>query len=135
MLDSSVAISAERRGLSVEALLTEIRDIIGPQEVALSVVRILELEHGIWRAKEVAHASRRQKFLGDLIDSVPVVPITTDLARKAGRIDAEQQARGIRIAFQDLLIGVSALELDYGLGTHNVRHFELIPNLKVKRFA
>jgi tRNA(fMet)-specific endonuclease VapC len=64
-----------------------------------------------------------------------VHPITVDLARKAGRVDAEQQTRGVRIAFQDLLIGVSALNLDYAMGTHNMRHFERIPGLKVKRFA
>lgn len=58
--------------------------------------------------------------------------MTTDLARKAGRIDAEQQARGIRIAFQDLLIGVSALDLGYAIMTRNVRHFQMIPNLEVK---
>jgi predicted nucleic acid-binding protein len=64
--------------------------------------------------------------------SRPNYPVTTDLARKAGRIDAEQQARGIRIAFQDLLIGVSALDLGYAIMTRNVRHFQMIPNLEVK---
>jgi predicted nucleic acid-binding protein len=63
MLDSSVAISAERRGLPVEELLAEIRDSVGPQEVALSVISVMELEHGIWRAKEPARAIRRRNFL------------------------------------------------------------------------
>ncbi|MDQ2946827.1 MAG: hypothetical protein M3Y27_12935 [Acidobacteriota bacterium] len=73
--------------------------------------------------------------MGLILDSsiVPVYPITTELARRAGRIDAEQQARGIRIAFQDLLIGVSALELGYSIVTYNVRHFQMIPNLDVKQ--
>ena len=31
----------------------------------------------------------------------------------------------------DLLIGASALELGYGVGTSNVRHFQLIPGLNV----
>ena len=77
-------------------------------------------------------ASRRRQFLEDLIASVPVYPVTTQLARRAGRIDAEQQEKGIRIAFQDLLIGASALELGYEVVTHNVRHFRLIPNLSVR---
>jgi len=55
------------------------------------------------------------------------------LARTAGRIDAELQDRGIRIAFPDLLIGVSALELGYGIGTANVRHFARIPGLAITR--
>ena len=93
----------------------------------------MELEHGIWRAKDPARASRRRQFLEDPISNVPVYPITTELARKAGRIDAEQQERGVRIAFPDLLIGVSALELGYAVGTSNLRHFQMIPNLAVQQ--
>jgi predicted nucleic acid-binding protein len=55
------------------------------------------------------------------------------LAREAGRIDAQQQALGIRIAFPDLLIGVSALNLGYSVATHNLRHFQTIPNLVVRQ--
>ena len=33
------------------------------------------------------------------------------------------RAKGISIPLSDLLIGVSALELGYGVGTANVRHF------------
>ena len=133
ILDSSDAITSERQGMSVEGLLAAIRDFAGPNEIALSVVSVMELEHGIWRAQEPARASWRLLFLNDLIASVPVYPITTELARKAGRIDAELQSKGIRIAFQDLLIGVSALNLDYSVVTHNVRHFQMIPNLVVRQ--
>ncbi len=113
-------------------MLSAIRELAGPEEIALSVVSVMELEHGIWRAKEPAQATRRKQFLEDLINNIPVYPITTELARKAGRIDAEQQARGIGIAFADLLIGVSALDLGYAVMTHNVRHFQMIPDLVVK---
>jgi hypothetical protein len=51
ILDSSVAIAAERRHLPVEDMLSAIRELTGPEEIALSVVRVMELEHGIWRAK------------------------------------------------------------------------------------
>jgi predicted nucleic acid-binding protein len=133
ILDSSVAIAGERRGLPVEAMLTAVREIIGPDEIALSVVSVMELEHGICRAREPERARRRQRFLDDLIGIVPVYSITTDLARKAGRLDAEQQAQGTRIAFPDLLIGVAALDLGYAVVTHNLRHFQMIPNLEVKQ--
>jgi predicted nucleic acid-binding protein len=36
------------------------------------------------------------------------------------------------IPFQDLVIGVTALEFNYAVATLNVRHFEMIPNLAVK---
>jgi predicted nucleic acid-binding protein len=131
ILDSSVAITAERQGLPAERLLAAIRGAVGTTGIALSVVSVMELEHGIWRAKDAGRANRRRQFLEDLIGKVPVYPITTELARKAGRIDAEQQEKGICIAFQDLLIGVSALELGYAVGTANLRHFRMIPGLYV----
>jgi predicted nucleic acid-binding protein len=62
---------------------------------------------------------------------VPIQPVTTPIALRAGQIDGESQARGVRIPLSDLLIGVSALELSYVVGTANVRHFELITGLKV----
>jgi predicted nucleic acid-binding protein len=82
-------------------------------------------------AKDVGRANRRRQFLEDLIRSIPIYPITTELARKAGRIDAEQQEKGVCIAFQDLLIGVCALDLGYAVGTANLRHFRMIPGLNV----
>ena len=134
ILDSSVAIAAERRGLAVEDMLAAIRGVAGPTEIALSVISVMELEHGIWRANVPERGKRRHQFLEDLLVHVPVYPITTDVARRAGRLDAEQQAQGVRIAFQDLLIGVSALELDYAVVTHNMRHFQMIPGLQVTSF-
>jgi len=38
------------------------------------------------------------------------------------------------VPFQDLVIGVTAIEFDYAIATHNVRHFQMIPNLLVKQF-
>jgi predicted nucleic acid-binding protein len=49
-----------------------------------------------------------------------------------GRIDAASRKKGLTIPFQDLVIGVTALEFDYSVLTLNVRHFELIPTLVVK---
>jgi len=38
---------------------------------------------------------------------------------------------GLRIPLSDLLVGASALELGYSVGTANVRHFQLISGLNV----
>ena len=43
--------------------------------------------------------------------------MTVPIALRAGQIDGQSQAQGIRIPLSDLLIGVSALELGYGVGT------------------
>jgi tRNA(fMet)-specific endonuclease VapC len=60
-----------------------------------------------------------------------VHPVTAEIAELAGRIEGEQAARGISIAFEDLLIGATALHMNYAVVTLNVRHFQLIPGLSV----
>ena len=55
------------------------------------------------------------------------------IARRAARIDGESRRRGVVIPFQDLVIGVTALEFDYAVATANVRHFQMIPGLVVKQ--
>ncbi|MBZ5505874.1 MAG: hypothetical protein LAO78_10340 [Acidobacteriia bacterium] len=47
------------------------------------------------------------------------------------RIEGQQKAKGIRIAFEDLLIGATALHLGYAVATFNLRHLQNIPGLSV----
>ncbi len=63
----------------------------------------------------------------------PSNPVATPIAIRAGRIDGSLHAKGLRVALADLLIGATALELGYSVVTHNMRHFEMIPNLEVKQ--
>ena len=58
-------------------------------------------------------------------------PYTSETAMIAGRIDAEQQARGIVVPFSDLLIGATALSIGFSVITVNMRHFRLITGLSV----
>jgi tRNA(fMet)-specific endonuclease VapC len=60
-----------------------------------------------------------------------VHPITIATARLAGRIEGEQAEQGVTIAFEDLLIAATALQLGFGVATGNVRHFEHVPGLNV----
>lgn len=133
ILDSSVVISTERKQRSITDLLFELRTGIGPDSIALSTVSVVELEHGIWRAKDARQAERRRKFLDDLFAAVPCYPLTSEIARHAARVDGEARRQGIVIPFQDLVIGVTALEFGYAVATHNARHFRLIPHLTVRQ--
>lgn len=58
--------------------------------------------------------------------------MTFDIARLAARIGGESQRKGVAIPFQDLVIGVTALQFNYAVATLNVRHFQMIPGLVVK---
>jgi predicted nucleic acid-binding protein len=133
MLDSTAAVAAERQGRNARQLLETVALETGDEGIAVSVVTVLELAHGITRADTIERRDRRQRFLNELLTGVPIQPVTVPIALRAGQIDGQSQARGVRIPLSDLLIGASALELGYGVGTANVRHFQLIPGLSVTR--
>jgi tRNA(fMet)-specific endonuclease VapC len=131
IFDSSVAIAAERRGDTVQALLQRVIDAAGDQEAAASAVCVVELVHGVHRANTPERRARREAFVEEFLGTVAIYPLTTDVARLAGKLDAEQQSRGIVVPFADLLIGATALSLGYSVLTVNARDFGRIPGLPV----
>jgi predicted nucleic acid-binding protein len=131
ILDSSLLIAGERRGQRVWDILERVQASQGETESALSVVTVVELTHGIYRAKSETDAKRRRAFVEELCQAIAVQPVTLEIARLAGRIEGEQAAKGVVIALPDLLIGVTALDLGYSVATLNLRHFRLIPGLSV----
>jgi tRNA(fMet)-specific endonuclease VapC len=100
-------------------------------DIALSVVSVAELVHGAYRAKSDDDRNRRLAFIEELCRDVPVYPVTLEIARTIGRIEGEQAAKGVSLAFEDLAIGVTALQLGCQVATLNVRHFQMIPGLQV----
>jgi predicted nucleic acid-binding protein len=65
---------------------------------------------------------------------LPVYPYTKETALLAERLDAEQRIRGVVIPYADLLIGATALSLNFSVLTTNVRHFRQVPGLLVVLF-
>jgi len=131
VLDTSILIASERRGESMEDILRTIRDSHGEVDIAFSAVSVVELTHGIYRAKTEAQEERRRIFVEGAFQYLVVQPVTLEIAQLAGRIEGEQAAQGVSIAFEDLVIGCTALHLGFDVLTHNVRHFQLIPGLSV----
>jgi tRNA(fMet)-specific endonuclease VapC len=131
ILDSTALINAERKGSDARRALMQIMERVGSNEVGISVVTALEFAHGIARADTPERRATRQRFLDELLGAVPIYPVSLATALRAGQIDGINSARGIRVALGDLLIGVTALEAGFGVATANVRHFQMIPGLKV----
>jgi predicted nucleic acid-binding protein len=124
-------IAAERRDEPVSHFLARIRFQFDDQHVAIAAVGLTELVHGIYRAKTPAMKNKRQSFIEALMKAIPVYPFTSDAAMLAGRIDGEEQARGVVIPAIDLLIAATALSLGYPVVTVNLRHFQQVPGLTV----
>ncbi len=134
ILDSSVLIAAERKGKNARNALAEIALRAAGEDVAISVVTLIEVAHGIVRSDNPERKATRQRFLNELVDALLVHPVSVDIALRAGRIDGENAARGVRLALADLLIGVTALELGYRVATGNMRHFQMLPGLEIVSF-
>jgi predicted nucleic acid-binding protein len=133
-LDSSIIIAAERRGHTVREILEQVKAAQGEIEIGVSVITIAELVHGAYRTKNPAQQLRRLEFIEWLATVVPVHPVTLNIARLAGRIEGQQAAIGVQFAFEDLLIGATALHLGYELATLNLHDFQRIPGLSVIQF-
>jgi len=74
---------------------------------------------------------RRESFIEELLADLTVYPYAKETAILAGRVSGEQQAQGTTVPFGDLLIGATALVLGFTVLTDNLRHFRLIPGLRV----
>jgi tRNA(fMet)-specific endonuclease VapC len=130
ILDSSVLLAAERRRDSATNLIERLRRALGDTESAISAITVVELTHGIYRARTAADRDRRRTFTEDVFAGLIVHPVSLPIAQLAGRIEGEQAARGVTIAVEDLIIGATALHLGFDVATLNVKHFRLIPGLK-----
>ncbi len=85
ILDSSAVIAGERKGQSAADLLTGIRAIVAPEAIALSTVNVIELEHGIWRAKNAAGAGSFS-----MISLPPFQSIRSPSGSPAGRLGSTE---------------------------------------------
>ena len=131
VLDSGVLIVAEREARPVSSLLVALEQVHGETEIVLSSITVIELEHGLHRAQTAEQARHRRNYLDTVFAAIPVEPFTRDMAQIAAKVDAEARKMGCAIPFADLLIGATALRFGYGVGTRNLRHFRMIPNLAV----
>jgi predicted nucleic acid-binding protein len=133
ILDSSVLVARERQGKNARQALESVVQDIGDAEVAISVITLIELAHGAARANTPERKSKRETFIQELVTAVPVHPVTTSIALRAGFLDGENRARGNQVPLPDLLIAVTALELGYDVGTANLRDFERVVGVRIVR--
>ena len=133
ILDTSILIASERRGEAIEDILRQVRSTRGEIDIALSAISVVELTHGIYRAKTDADRERRRVFAEGVFHDLIVHPVTLEIAQLAGRIEGEQAGQGNIIAFEDLVIGATALYLGFEVATLNMQHFGRIPGLSVVR--
>src|SRR6266849_7427916 len=95
ILDSSLLIEGERRGQRVWDILERAKASQGETENALSAITVVELTHGIYRAKSEADRQRRGVFVEELSQAIPVHPVTLEIAQLAGESKASKPLRAL----------------------------------------
>jgi tRNA(fMet)-specific endonuclease VapC len=90
ILDTSILIANERRGKAAEQLLQRLVNTFDETEAAISAISVVELTHGIYRAKINRDRERRAAYCNELYRDLMVDPVSLAIAELAGRIEEEQ---------------------------------------------
>jgi tRNA(fMet)-specific endonuclease VapC len=127
ILDTSVLIAAERRTLSLGALL----DSVPGEPVGIAALTASELLHGCHRAADAGARARRFAFVEALLDRVPVYEFGLGEARRHAELWAGLVREGSLIGAHDMLIAATALARGCMLATLNERDFRRVPGLRL----
>jgi tRNA(fMet)-specific endonuclease VapC len=110
----------EGRGPGAEAVSQALRR----DQLQTTTVNYFELLAG-------AHRRRQQETILALLESIPVLPLDVDAARRAADVRRHLERAGIGIGMGDSLIAGIVLARGAALLTRNQRHFERVPGLPV----
>lgn len=113
-------VAREQRGLVPD------RDIYG----CVSAVTLCELALGVAMAVDPDVRAVRSHTLITVEDSLEVLDVTRDVARRCGVMMGRQRHRGLRPSMQDTLIAATAMEHEIPVVTQDVDFFAF-ENLEV----
>lgn len=125
VLDSSILIAFERRRFDFERFLA---DHASP---ALAAITAAELLIGVERADTPQRRTRREAFVQNIFERIPVIPFDTAQARLFAWHFADLTVRGEMIGDRDLQIAVTALSMDFDLASLNEHEFVRVRGLKM----
>ena len=129
MIDTSVFITLERRGQPIASLTATTSD----EPVALAAITASELLTGVLRADSPRRRALREAFVEAILDTLPVVPVDLRVARLHAQIWSHLLDSGQVIGAHDMLIAATAVAHGYSVLTDNVREFQRVPGLEVRR--
>lgn len=127
LLDTNI-ISYFIRGFDIE-LINRVTQVLEAQSAMISVITRAELRFG--QAGLVA-ADKRKRAIDLVLTQLTVLPWTSAAADTYGPLKDTLKRQGRPIGDMDTLIAAHALTEDLILVTHNTRHFENIPHLKLE---
>lgn len=128
ILDADVVIRGEKGTFDFHGWIASRPD----DQFELAAITVAELWHGVERASG-ANENRRREYIEAVVDSLPVIPYTEQIAYEHARIWAELESSGKMIGYYDLIVAATALERGSEVATFNRRHFLQVKGLTVIR--
>lgn len=110
-------------------LQQRMRVALDRQELAISVITRAETRFG---SALLNTSDKRRTSIGLLLQEIPSLPWTPEAADCYGEIAAYLQQTGQPIGAMDTMIAAHALVSGLTVATHNTRHFERVPGLKLE---
>jgi len=96
-----------------------------------TIINVGELYTGAYLSSQVA---KDINSIEKLLEKFEILEYTKEDSRVFGQIQANLIKTGNKIGKMDTIIGSIALNRDKVLITRNVKHFEMIPRLKIKNW-
>lgn len=126
VLDTCILIHAEKQGSLVN--FDKWQDY---EEAYISALAVSELLIGVNRADTEARRLKRSAFVEAIINEIPIINFTSEVARIHAEIYAYLAQRGELIGPHDLIIAATALAHGHALLTTNGQEFNRVPGLNV----
>ncbi len=99
------------------------------QNIAISAITRAEIRYG---QALMTSNDKRHKSINLLLDELPTLPWTTEVADRYGQVKGQLQRQGTPIGEMDTQIAAHTLTEDLILVTHNTKHFDNVPDLKLE---
>ena len=127
LLDTNI-VSYFVKGVS-GSLVQRMQVGLGAQDIAISAITRAELRYGVGLMDKF---DKRRRRIDLLLKELPSLPWGDEAADEFGRLKASLRRNGTPVGDFDTQIAAHALAEDLILVTHNTRHFENVPGLKLE---
>ena len=127
LLDTNI-VSYFVKGVS-GSLVQRMQVGLGAQDIAISAITRAELRYGVGLMDKF---DKRRRRIDLLLKELPALPWGDEAADEFGRLKASLRRNGTPVGDLDTQIAAHALAEDLILVTHNTRHFENVPGLKLE---
>lgn len=101
-----------------------------PAALCTAVVCVMELRYGAWLRPD--REAFWERIAADILSRVRIMEFGQREALVAGEMLAYLRRAGRPVGLEDVLIAATARSYGYTVITHNLRHFERLPEVKVE---